>query len=47
MVQNYGIIQPLLFGVLVCAGAGFLLRLVSLDDLSRLRRPRCGGSTMK
>jgi PST family polysaccharide transporter len=37
MVQNYGIIQPLLFGVLVCAGAGFLLRLVSLDDLSRLR----------
>lgn len=47
MAQNYGIILPLLFGVLVCAGAGFLLRLVSLDDLSRLRRPRCSGTAMQ
>ena len=47
MAQEYGILLPLLLGFLACAGTAFLLRLVSREDLGRLRRPRCGGSTMK
>ncbi|MGX9728792.1 MAG: oligosaccharide flippase family protein [Candidatus Electronema sp. VV] len=35
--QEFGIVPPLLLGVLACAGCGFLLRLISLEDVSKLR----------
>ncbi len=37
LAEDFGVLPPLLLGFLTCAGCGFLLRLVSLEDVSRLR----------
>jgi len=39
LAQGYGILLPVLLGVFICGICGFLLRLVSMEDVSRPAQP--------